>query len=130
MAQVRIFGGSIGIAASSAVLGSKTRAALAAGSVAPSALAHLGTDPSRLPPAQWALVRQIYTDALREDMIVCCAVLAAATLLTLGVYRRGRVSMQEMMKQRYREEAQRRRSSAAAAAQLSPAQNETVKETV
>ncbi|AEO66767.1 uncharacterized protein THITE_2115146 [Thermothielavioides terrestris NRRL 8126] len=117
MAQVRIFGGSIGIAASSAILGTKTRAALAEADVPASALAQLAaSDPSGLTPEQWTLVRTVYTDALREDMIVCCAVLAAAMLFTLGVYRRGRVSMQEMLKQRYREEAERRRDAAGAAA--------------
>jgi hypothetical protein len=112
MAQVRIFGGSIGIAASSAILGAKTRAALAGSGVPPAALAQMATDPWSLPPEQWALVRRIYTDALREDMLVCCGVLAAAVLFALGVYRRDRMSMEDMMKLRYREEAERRRAAA------------------
>jgi hypothetical protein len=107
MSQVRIFGGSIGIAASSAILGTKTRAVLAGGSVPPEALANLASD--SLSPEQWALIRRVYTDALKEDMIVCCAVLAAAAICTLGVSRRNRVSFEEMMKQRHREEGERRR---------------------
>ncbi|KAH6856497.1 major facilitator superfamily domain-containing protein [Chaetomium sp. MPI-CAGE-AT-0009] len=110
VAQVRIFGGSIGIAASSAILGAKTRGELAGGELPPEVLAHLASDPSALSPEQWGSIRRVYTDALREDMIVCCAVLAAAMVVTLGVYRRNRVSMPEMMKQRYREEAERRRA--------------------
>lgn len=108
MAQIRIFGGSIGIAASSAILGSKTRAL----TVPPEALAHLASNPSALSPDQWALIRTVYTEALREDMIVCCAVLAVAMVVTLGVYRKNRVSMEEMIKMRYREEGERRRASA------------------
>ncbi|KAK3306951.1 uncharacterized protein B0T15DRAFT_393025, partial [Chaetomium strumarium] len=108
MSQVRIFGGSIGIAASSAILGTKTRAVLAGGSVPPEALANLASD--SLAPEQWALIRRLYTDALKEDMIVCCAVLAAATICTLGVCRRNRVSFEEMMKQRHLEEGERRKA--------------------
>jgi uncharacterized protein (DUF2062 family) len=73
-------------------------------------LAHLASDPAALSPEQWGSIRRAYTDALREDMIVCCAVLAAAMVVTLGLYRKNRVSMEEMMKQRYREEAERRRA--------------------
>jgi hypothetical protein len=114
MAQVRIFGGSIGIAASSAILGANIRSGMVGSSVSPEMMAHLASDPSALPPDQWALVRRVYTDALKEDMIVCCAVLAAAMLCTLGVYRRNTVSLEEMMKQRYREEGERRRRTEAA----------------
>lgn len=111
MAQIRVFGGSIGIATSSAILGSKTRE-LEGGSVPPQMLAHLASDPSALSPGQWEMIRKMYTDALREDMIVCCAVLAAAMLVTVGIYRRNRVPIEDMMKARYREEFQRRRISA------------------
>ncbi|KAK3904946.1 hypothetical protein C8A05DRAFT_42045 [Staphylotrichum tortipilum] len=110
MAQVRIFGGSIGIAASSAILGSKSRAQLATGALPAEAFTHLAANPAALSPGQWAAIRQVYTDALKEDMIVCCAVLAAAMVVTLGAYRKNRVSMEEMIKQRYIEEAKRRRS--------------------
>ncbi|KAL2135894.1 hypothetical protein VTI74DRAFT_6493 [Chaetomium olivicolor] len=112
IAQVRVFGGSIGVAASSAILGTKTRAALAGGSPPPDVLARLASDPSSLPAEQWALIKRVYTEALREDMIVSCAVLAAALLFTLGIYRRNRMSMEDMLKQRYREEEERRRAAA------------------
>ncbi|KAH6635230.1 hypothetical protein B0J18DRAFT_442677 [Chaetomium sp. MPI-SDFR-AT-0129] len=103
IAQVRIFGGSIGIAASSAILAVKLRADLAgtaAESLGSGTLARLAADPNSLPTEQWDAIRRVYTDALREDMIVCCAVLVAGMLVTLGVYRRNRVSMVEMMHQR------------------------------
>jgi hypothetical protein len=85
-------------------------------SLTPEMMAHLASDPSALPPDQWALVRRVYTEALKEDMIVCCAVLAAAMLCTLGVYRRNTIPLEEMMKQRYREESERRRRVAPEAA--------------
>ncbi|KAK4103559.1 hypothetical protein N658DRAFT_547806 [Parathielavia hyrcaniae] len=105
VAQVRILGGSLGIAASSAILGARTQS-----DMPPEALAHLASDPSALDPGQWAAIRTTYTEALREMMIVCCAVLALAMVCTLGLYRRDRVSMEEMYQQRYREEAERRRA--------------------
>ncbi|KAK4152772.1 hypothetical protein C8A00DRAFT_44201 [Chaetomidium leptoderma] len=111
MAQVRIFGGSIGIAASSAILSAKT-AELVGGSIPPEALANLESDPSAMSPDQWALIRRVYTDALKQDMIVCCAVVAVAMVCTLGIYQRNRVSMEDMMKQRYREESERRKAAA------------------
>ncbi|KAL2157461.1 hypothetical protein VTH06DRAFT_6012 [Thermothelomyces fergusii] len=110
VAQVRIFGGSMGIAASSAILGAKTRSEMPGGSVPSEVLTRMASDPSALSPEQWAAIRRVYTQALREDMIVCCAVLAAAMVVTLGVYKRDRVSIEEMMKQRYRDEAERRRA--------------------
>lgn len=115
---MRILGGSLGIAASSAILGGKTRRDLTgASALSPEALSHLASGPGAVDEEQWALIRRVYTDALKEDMIVCCAVLGAAMVVTLGVYRRGRLSMQETMAQRHREEAQRRRSAATEAAE-------------
>ncbi|KAL2175576.1 major facilitator superfamily domain-containing protein [Thermothelomyces heterothallicus CBS 202.75] len=110
VAQVRIFGGSMGIAASSAILGAKTRSGMPGGSVPSEMLTHMASDPSALSPEQWAAIRRVYTKALREDMIVCCAVLAVAMVVTLGVYKRDRVTIEEMMKQRHREEGERRRA--------------------
>ncbi|AEO55187.1 hypothetical protein MYCTH_2298749, partial [Thermothelomyces thermophilus ATCC 42464] len=100
----------MGIAASSAILGAKTRSGTPGGSVPSEMLTHMASDPSALSPEQWAAIRRVYTKALREDMIVCCAVLAVAMVVTLGVYKRDRVTIEEMMKQRYREEGERRRA--------------------
>ncbi len=112
MAQIRIFGGSIGIAASSAILGSKSRAQLATGDLPAEALAQLASNPAALSPSDWVAIRRVYTDALKEDMIVCCAVLAVAMVVTLAVYRKNRIPMEDMIKQRYVEEGERRRSQA------------------
>lgn len=112
MAQIRIFGGSIGIAASSAILGTKSRAQLATGDLPAEALANLTANPAALSPGQWVAIRRVYTDALKEDMIVCCAVLAVAMVVTLAVYRKNRIPMEDMIKQRHVEEGERRRSQA------------------
>jgi uncharacterized protein (DUF2062 family) len=76
--------------------------------VTPEVLEKLASNPALLTPGQWTVIRRVYTDALKEDMIVCCAVLGAALICSFGVYRRNRVSLEEMMEQRYREEAERR----------------------
>ncbi|KAK3323565.1 major facilitator superfamily transporter [Cercophora scortea] len=107
LAQVRTLGGSIGIAASSAILGIKTRSALA-GVVTDAELAGLGSKVSNLSPEQWTAIRTAYTDAFREDMIICCAVLALGTVCSMGVYRRNRLSVQELEKRRHHEERQRK----------------------
>ncbi|KAL1841855.1 hypothetical protein VTJ49DRAFT_6532 [Mycothermus thermophilus] len=110
IAQVRMLGGSIGIAASSAILGTKFRAELAGTTViSPDVLTYLASDPGILPAETWAVIRRVYTQALRENMIVCCAVLAAALGCSLFVYKRDTVSLEGMVKMRYQEEEERRR---------------------
>ncbi|KAK3390892.1 major facilitator superfamily transporter [Podospora didyma] len=112
IAQVRIFGGSIGIAASSAILGVKTQKL--ASILPPGGVARATSGgPSPTTQEQWEAIRSIYTDAFREDMIVCCAVLAGGIVCALGVYRRNRKSMAEVFRDRYIEEAKRRRESSA-----------------
>ncbi|KAK1755992.1 NADP-dependent 3-hydroxy acid dehydrogenase [Echria macrotheca] len=79
VAQVRVLGGSIGIAASSAILGTKLDARLR-GVVDPGQLAHSARGISDLSPEQQLAVREVYTDALWEDMVVCSALSALALL--------------------------------------------------
>lgn len=108
IAQLRILGGSIGIAASSAILGRKTRDQLA-GILTPEQLGGLAAQYSHLTPEQHAAVRATYTDALREDMIVCCAVLTAAVFFTLGVNQADRASVAERQRRHAVEERERLR---------------------
>lgn len=112
IAQLRILGGSIGIATSSVILGVKTRAQLT-GVLTPEQMRGLAAVESSLTPAQYAAVRNAYTDALKEHMMVCCVILAVGFFLTLGVYRKNRVSMQEQQQQRVLEERQRRQATVA-----------------
>lgn len=109
IAQVRILGGSLGIAASSAVLGVKTNSELAK-VLSPEQLAHLASTMSSLPPAQKEAVRHAYTDALRQDMIICCAVTGLGLLFALGTYSRTRLSMREAGKKHFLEEVERNRA--------------------
>ncbi len=44
-------------------------------------------------------------------MIVCCAVLAVGLVLTIGVYRRNRLTVEEQQRQRYIAERGRREAS-------------------
>ena len=104
---MRILGGSIGIAASTAILGVETRARLD-GLVGADQLGRLASQPSSLTPEQRTAVRETYTAAFQLDMIVCCAVLAFGTVCTMGVYRRNRVSIMEHQKRRYQDEWERR----------------------
>ena len=110
IAQLRILGGSVGIAASSAILGVKVRDQLT-GILTPDQLRGLAGQMSTLTPQQHAAVRVAYTDALKEDMIVCCDILAVAFFLTLGVYQKNRVSIEEKQRLRVIEERKRRVSS-------------------
>lgn len=107
IAQVRIFGGSLGIAASSAILGVKMRSELA-GIVSPEELTRSGSGISGLSSVQQAAVRNAYTKALHNDMIVCSAVLAVSALCAVAVYRKDRLSIQEMQDRRRQEEVDRR----------------------
>ncbi|KAB5576461.1 major facilitator superfamily transporter [Coniochaeta sp. 2T2.1] len=111
IAQMRILGGSIGIAASSAILGVKTRNQLS-GILSPSQLRGLAGQMSTLTPEQATAVRVAYTDALKEDMVVCCAVLAVGFFLTCGVYRRGRLSLAARHQQQLAEEHARHAAAA------------------
>ncbi|KAB5540429.1 hypothetical protein GE09DRAFT_1004881, partial [Coniochaeta sp. 2T2.1] len=111
IAQMRILGGSIGIAASSAILGVKTRNQLS-GILSPSQLRGLAGQMSTLTPEQATAVRVAYTDALKEDMVVCCAVLAVGFFLTCGVYRQSRLSLAARHQQQLAEEHTRHAAAA------------------
>ena len=111
IAQVRVLGGSIGIAASSAILGVKMRTETG-GIVVPDQLTHSGSGLASLAPEQQAVVRRAYTLALREDMIVCCALLAVSIICAVFVYRKDRVSPAEMQRQRHQGENARVKSQA------------------
>lgn len=52
-------------------------------------------------------MRKAYTDALHQDMIVCCALLAVAVLMPLGVYRKNRQSVLQQQRERHDVEIKR-----------------------
>ncbi|MCJ1290434.1 hypothetical protein MMC34_001972 [Xylographa carneopallida] len=98
VAQVRVLGGSIGIAASTAILGVTERCDLA-GVVSASQLASLQTAAQTLSPAKRLAVRQAYADAFNESLTVC-AVVMAVCVVTLGTFQRRPVRMDERMERR------------------------------
>ncbi|KAK0645606.1 major facilitator superfamily domain-containing protein [Cercophora newfieldiana] len=87
IAQVRVLGGSIGIAASSAILSVRSSSA-AGGAVNAQLLLHSGLH--GLSPEQQEVVRRIYTLALRDDMIVCASLLGLGVLISGLAYRKDR----------------------------------------
>ncbi|GAB7355871.1 hypothetical protein MBLNU459_g6527t1 [Dothideomycetes sp. NU459] len=103
IAQARIFGGSLGIAASTAILGSVERRRLA-GVVSEAQLASLQSSVETLSAAQYAAVRTAYADAfdgtLRATAIVACVGL----LVTFGTYQRHPLSIEEGRKRNREEE--------------------------
>lgn len=68
----------------------------------------LAAQVSTLTPQQHAAVRVAYTDALKEDMIVCCVVLAVGFFLTLGTYDSERLSLEDSHRLHGMEEQDRR----------------------
>jgi hypothetical protein len=89
IAQVRVLGGSIGIAASTAILGVTQRRQLVnTGLISPEQLATLQSSARTFTPEQLHAVRQAYSDAFREDLRVCAIISGVCILVTLGAFRR------------------------------------------
>ncbi|ORY59463.1 uncharacterized protein BCR38DRAFT_444583 [Pseudomassariella vexata] len=108
IAQVRILGGSIGIAASAAILGVTLRTQLR-GIVNPDQLASLESHPDDFSQIQLDSIRKAYSDAFSEDMRVCAVVAGVAIVLSLGTWSRNRPSVQEILSGHVREEKERRK---------------------
>ncbi|KAL7629686.1 hypothetical protein AAE478_001209 [Parahypoxylon ruwenzoriense] len=112
MAQVRVLGGSVGIAASSVILGVTLRNKV--GTVKASQLSSLeGGGGAGLTEAQLAAIRQAYAAAFNEDMRVCTIVAGVAILLTFGTFSRKRLTVAERTERQKEEEAERRRAAGA-----------------
>lgn len=110
---MRILGGSLGIAASTAILGNFMREELS-GVVSPERLSSLHGGGMDLTEAQATAVRQVYTDSFRKDMQVGAILSGIAILLSLGVYRRDRVTIEEQRQLHIKTEVERRRRASAA----------------
>ncbi|KAI1134460.1 major facilitator superfamily transporter [Hypoxylon sp. FL0543] len=112
VAQVRVLGGSVGIAASSAIadvmLGKET------GYLSHQLSSHESRDDTllRLLPAA---VRRAYSDAFNEDMRVCAIIGGVATLVAFGAFSRRRLSLNDRMEQLAKDKMARHK-----AAQSSP----------
>ncbi|KAK8119004.1 uncharacterized protein PG998_003630 [Apiospora kogelbergensis] len=105
LSQVRILGGSLGIAASSAIL-----ARHLVGIVDPRQLASIEHHPEDFTIEQLQAIRRAYSDAFNEDMHVCAIVSAVGVVLACAIWTRKRQSMAESRKQSLVEEVERRRA--------------------
>jgi len=66
-----------------------------------------------LTEAQAAAVRQAYTDSFRKDMQVGTILSGIGILLSLGIYRRNRVTFEEQRQMQIKTEVERRRRASA-----------------
>lgn len=112
---MRVFGGSIGVAACTAILGSSSRRNLiSTGLLTAQQLSTLRVSASDLTPVQLAAVREVYADAFRLEMQICAAISAACTICALGLYRRERLEILEIRVKQDERERERLRVKAEA----------------
>lgn len=116
---MRVFGGSLGIAASSVILAGEVQRQLGdeltAGQLAavetrgPAGITAGGDTSGQDMQRIMALVRRAYADAFRHDMVLAAAVGALAVVAALCTYRSGRVSLLEARRRHAQDELERRR---------------------
>ncbi|KAL2072915.1 hypothetical protein VTL71DRAFT_10239 [Oculimacula yallundae] len=102
IAQARVLGGSIGIAASTAIL-SKMRYRYLSSLLSPSQISLLESSSRTLSQAQHLAVRAAYSSAFSESMKVCAAVSGACVLATLVTYRKKPMVIMERRGEQVRE---------------------------
>jgi MFS family permease len=108
MSQVRMLGGSIGIAASTAILSVRQRQQLLdTGLLNLVQLESLADSMRNLPAEQNFAVRQAYTDAFNETLVVCSVISGVALLATTGAWQKHPKSMQDRRHQQFQNEAAR-----------------------
>lgn len=103
LAQIRVLGGSLGIAMSSAVLGTTLRSQLA-GVVDFGLLNSLERVMGELSPAQAAAVRQAYSDAFSQYMKIGAIIACVSIPLALLGWTRERLNLLERIEHNDREE--------------------------
>ncbi|CAK7218427.1 hypothetical protein SEUCBS140593_003543 [Sporothrix eucalyptigena] len=99
IAQARVLGGSIGIAASSAILARQEMSKLGTVITTDVPANLTGDSPAAI------LVRQVFTQAFTENMRICAIVSAAAMVLACGTYTRGRRPILAVLEERAQQEA-------------------------
>ncbi|KAI1852480.1 hypothetical protein JX266_002658 [Neoarthrinium moseri] len=107
LSQTRILGGSLGIAASSAILGASVKSQLAG--MDPRILQAFESSAGALDEAQLDAIRHVYASAFDDDMRVCAIVSCIAVILALGGWSRNRPTIQERDAMHLKEENERRR---------------------
>ncbi|KAM0348767.1 hypothetical protein ACHAPU_004206 [Fusarium lateritium] len=107
LSQVRLLGGSLGIAASSALLNEKSTSYLK-GVISPYEQATIGSSDTHLSNAQWSAVRYTYSDAFKVEMKIAAAVAACSVISTFGAFRKQRLLIAEQRAVVVAQEAARR----------------------
>jgi MFS family permease len=110
LGQFRILGGSIGIAASTAILSLKSKKMLA-GAVYPSNLSDLSTLKANASPELWEQIRQTYAAAFTKDMQVGAIVTAIGIIFAIAMWPKQRLLIDEMRQRQIDEETAWRRAS-------------------
>ena len=106
IAQARVLGGSLGIAASSAIL---SRKADVAGSPRLGLLQHGGSAGNDVSEQQRTLAREIYPSAFTDDMYVGLGMAALGAICAIAIYRKKRHTIIEHRTVKIGEEIKRRR---------------------
>lgn len=109
IAQVRVLGGSIGIAASTAILGVTQRRQLS-GILTPDQLAILESSAKTFTAEQLQAVRKAYSDSFRQDLRVCAIISGICILITLSAYRHNPEPVLETRRRFMLEEQERLKS--------------------
>ncbi|TGO35759.1 hypothetical protein BHYA_0147g00240 [Botrytis hyacinthi] len=104
--QARILGGSIGIAASTAILGLAQKTQLT-GIMSPEQLASLESSAKSMSDSQLDSVRQAYSDSFSEDMKVCAIVASVCVLVTVGTWKKNPVTIEQRLREQIAEEVRR-----------------------
>ncbi|KAK7417041.1 hypothetical protein QQX98_004802 [Neonectria punicea] len=97
LSQLRLLGGSLGIATSTALLHQKVNEYLN-GVLTPAELATIGGPDTHLSRSQLDSVHYAYAESFRADMKVAAGISAIGVISTLGAYRRCRLVIQEQRK--------------------------------
>ncbi|GKU16459.1 unnamed protein product [Fusarium langsethiae] len=111
LSQVRLLGGSLGIATSSALLNEKSSQYLAS-ILTPYEQATIGSSNTPLSNEQWSAVRFTYADAFKVEMKVATAVAACSVISAFGAPRKKRLLIAEQRAVVVAQEATRRREQA------------------
>ncbi|KAI1074625.1 major facilitator superfamily transporter [Whalleya microplaca] len=118
IAQLRVLGGSIGIAASSAVLGVTMQGQF--DPVQPGQPSFLETQGNATEDRRLDVLRQAYSDAFNKDMRICMIISAIAILLTFGTFRKKRPTIAERREEQTQAEVPNRQSAGVAQVQQPP----------
>lgn len=123
VAQVRVFGGAIGIAASTAILAVRENEQ--------GTPAGTGSQPNSVAPQDRQVLRQAYSDAFQEIMWVSAGVSALAFVFALATFKRNLPDLQDRVLEQMRVEKERKEEAGVVGkGDTTPSTNSVAEETV